>query len=508
MVWRTAAHLAALTAFASSCYETSGTHSSGDETSMGSDAEPTGQTGDGTSTPGDLEAWPPMGLSAVEGRHNVLAYEVTWLTRGPAPTRLEVDCGEAYRQSFRADAWVESHRVWVLGLLAGTSCLATAWDDRGDAPQATSVAFSVAQLPDYLPRMQAEVIDAAAIEPGWTLTNLTQQLDELSPPGAGLFDEQGRYRWYHRRTEATVGSDSDLRIVDEGVLMGGSGFLRSSIIGWDGQLRWQANFPSDHHIEQWGGAGRYLYLSESNVGCPDGVFGGGITWYDRFADEVLGHWGVCEHYEPPVYDRYFAHPNGIAVLPDQSAMLLSTRNQSLVFKFAIDQVRIDDGRAMPQMGELEWKLGYLGDFALTNDRWFAFQHAPEPQPDGHILLFDNGRGSKGLQMCTELESCPADAELRLWSRAVELELDETTMEATVVWQYRPDPDLFAEIWGDADRLPNGNTLVTFGQRDPELSSTIVEIDRDGREVWRLTSPLSWSWYRAQRVAPMFGVVGG
>ena len=37
---------------------------------------------------------------------------------------------------------------------------------------------------------------------------------------------------------------------------------------------------------------------------------------------------------------------------------------------------------------------------------------------------------------------------------------------------------------DADRLPNGNTLVTLRS----LNEVVLELDRDGKVVWELTRP--------------------
>ena len=81
------------------------------------------------------------------------------------------------------------------------------------------------------------------------------------------------------------------------------------------------------------------------------------------------------------------------------------------------------------------------------------QHDPKILPNGNLLLFDNGTGRP-------------QEDGGEYSRAIELALDEENMTAEAVWTYRHDPDLFCPIWSDADRLPNGNTLVVFGTRSP------------------------------------------
>lgn len=77
------------------------------------------------------------------------------------------------------------------------------------------------------------------------------------------------------------------------------------------------------------------------------------------------------------------------------------------------------------------------------------------------------------------------------------------MEYGVAWSWYPDPPIFCEIWGDADRLENGNTLITFGRRE-DLESHLVEVTPEGERAWELVTPPSWGWYRADRIDPLPG----
>jgi len=90
------------------------------------------------------------------------------------------------------------------------------------------------------------------------------------------------------------------------------------------------------------------------------------------------------------------------------------------------------------------------------------QHDATLLDNGNLLVFDNGERSAG-------------------SRAVEL--DPGTRE--VRWQYPAAgaPPLFSERFGTAQRLANGNTLITFS----ELGSAL-EVAPDHRVVWRFDSP--------------------
>jgi len=95
-------------------------------------------------------------------------------------------------------------------------------------------------------------------------------------------------------------------------------------------------------------------------------------------------------------------------------------------------------------GELEWP------------------HHPTLLENGHILVFDNGvhRG---------------------YSRI--LELDPVTER--IVWEYRSEPpeDFFSHSRGAAQRLDNGNTLITESDR-----GRVFEVTPKGEIVWRWQNP--------------------
>ena len=128
----------------------------------------------------------------------------------------------------------------------------------------------------------------------------------------------------------------------------------------------------------------------------------------------------------------------------------------------------------PDFSGVDWKLGGVGsDFTFPNPSdQFYHQHDVKMLPNGDILLFDNG------------QSRPDDQGGQ-YSRAEELKLDFTTMQATKVWEYRNVPDLFSSAVGSAVRLSNGNTVVDFGvdpvTEDPSIF-TVVEADPNGNPV--------------------------
>ncbi|MCZ6784389.1 MAG: aryl-sulfate sulfotransferase [Proteobacteria bacterium] len=89
-------------------------------------------------------------------------------------------------------------------------------------------------------------------------------------------------------------------------------------------------------------------------------------------------------------------------------------------------------------------------------------HDAQMLDDGHFLIFDNGLD-------------------RGWSRV--LELDPVTEE--VVWSYSGDKGsrFFTAQRGGAQRLPNGNTLVSVSNEGQAF-----EVTPDGEVVWRFGNP--------------------
>ena len=90
------------------------------------------------------------------------------------------------------------------------------------------------------------------------------------------------------------------------------------------------------------------------------------------------------------------------------------------------------------------------------------QHDPTLLDDGNLLVFDNRGRAEGA------------------SRVIEVEPDT----GHIVWRYPADGGgLFTECCGASQRLPNGNTLITYSE-----PGQAVEVTRDGTIVWEFHSP--------------------
>ena len=152
-------------------------------------------------------------------------------------------------------------------------------------------------------------------------------------------------------------------------------------------------------------------------------------------------------------------------------------------------------------GKIVWRLG--PDFSASGElraiRQIIGQHhahlIPKGLPGaGNLLVFDNG-GASGYGFANPIAPDGTGAFVRATSRV--LEINPVTLE--LAWSYT-NPRFFSTNISGAQRLPNGNTLVTAG-----AGGRMFEVTREGAIVWEYMYPLfggansSNAVYRAYRV---------
>lgn len=157
------------------------------------------------------------------------------------------------------------------------------------------------------------------------------------------------------------------------------------------------------------------------------------------------------------------HGNAIE-LDNDGNLMISSRHLSEITKIS------------RTTGNIIWRLGGIhNQFTFINDPiGFSYQHHIRRIANGNITLFDNGN----------YHPTP-------FSRAVEYSLDEINKTATLVWQYRNFPDIYGFAMGSAQRLKNGNTLISWGSANP----TMTEVTPSGDIALEMTLPPNIYTYR-------------
>jgi len=200
----------------------------------------------------------------------------------------------------------------------------------------------------------------------------------------------------------------------------------------------------------------------------------------------------------------WTHSNAIVYTADHN-LLLSMRHQSWVLK-----IDYQDGKGA---GDIMWKLGWEGDFAIaggdTTD-WFYAQHFPHLETTNGsgsqmtLAVFDNGnlRVAGNGQDCAVPFSPTSAATATCYSRATRFDVDETSMVATPTWQY---PTGFYSWWGGSiGTLSNGDLEFDMATVAGPPASEVMEITSDDapKKVWQL-NVAGANAYRAYRIPSLY-----
>ncbi len=236
---------------------------------------------------------------------------------------------------------------------------------------------------------------------------------------------------------------------------------------WDGRVLWEVRHPDHHHdgIRLRNGNVLLLCLAQLPQDLVSKIKGGmpgtehnGEMYADYLVEmttegKIVWEWRTWDHLNPEtdcitaIQERReeWTHGNGIAELPNGD-IVVSFRTISTVI--IIDR----------QTGTIIWKLGAPP---------LSGQHAPTPLPNGNLLVFDNGPHRLDHPMP--------------FSRVIEVEL----ATKQIVWRYqeRRESDFFSPRISNAQRLPNGNTLICEGD-----FGRIFEVTVFGELVWEFVNP--------------------
>ncbi len=197
-------------------------------------------------------------------------------------------------------------------------------------------------------------------------------------------------------------------------------------------------------------------------GGPTQVIAGHSILRQSADGSVNFQWSAWDHF---TLDDWVARPSNLSQTSQldfdhANSIELDPRGDYVVSFAAVTQVvKIDHAT-----GALRWRFGgRLNEFTLVGDPLggFGIQHDVRLLSNGDLLLFDNGN----------FHTPPE-------SRAVEYRLDTLAMTATLVWQSRHAPPLYAPFVGSVQRFQNGHTMIGYGAAD-----LMSEVSEDGTVIW-------------------------
>ncbi|MBZ0269988.1 aryl-sulfate sulfotransferase [bacterium] len=263
----------------------------------------------------------------------------------------------------------------------------------------------------------------------------------------------GVLTYYERSTDFSGyrALDSTYTVTDEWLPQGGWGELDSHDI----QL-----LPNGHAL--------LFYYDERPVdmsvvvpgGHPAAIVTGLVVQEVDAAKNVVFEWESWDHFEitdattldltAPSID--YVHCNAVELDTDGN-ILISSRHLDEITK--IDRAT----------GDIVWRMGgSRNEFTLVGDtQWYTRQHSVRRTDAGTLTVFDNGNLSTPQE-----------------SRVVEYQLDEVNKVATFVWEFRNTPAEYAAFTGSGQRLPNGNTLISWGPL-----GIVTEVRPDGSKAFEM-----------------------
>ena len=363
-------------------------------------------------------------------------------------------------------------------------------------------------LPAALQNVRLELSGDGTPPPGYLLTNITS----ADTAFAVAFDPTGALRWY-RGFPAQAGEHA---LACEQQPDGNFTLFVGSSSGWQpvagryyeftpagdsvGTYTAGAQYYTDPHEfllrGTRGSAGKTtVYLLGYDLRSMDlSTIGGGPT------QTVAGHsilrqsvdgtvefqWSAWDHF---TIDDWVARPPNLVPtaqldLDHANSIELDAAGDYVVSFAAVNQVvKIDHAT-----GALRWRFGgRRNQFTLVGDllSGFGIQHDVRFLPNGHLLLFDNGN-----------YHTPPE------SRAVEYSLDTLAMTATLVWEYRHSPPVYAPFVGSVQRFQNGHTLIGYG-----AAGIMTEVSADGVVVWEgrleVAGQLPTTFYRVRELPSLY-----
>lgn len=383
----------------------------------------------------------------------------------------QADATDAWLEfSFEDDFWEQSppqsgeigeHREVVLGLPTDTEVqvrIVNTMD--GDTVTSGIYTGTTGPLPGALHSADVYIFDDALASPErYMLTTIsvgTASYGYGGPCWVVITDRQGRYVWFWEVPDSRLSLFSQVSSDGTHIKFDGT-----THYVWASGVEpgiWSTTLDLEH----------FEYIELDQFGFTfDEIDGGLILYDDDQGDDSLierdadGNERVvfnCDDYMDSIGQwSASCSPNGIVWRPDTDTILWSMYNVDTVFE--IDRV---SGEMLRQFGQLSGGYTFVPPTSVVD-----YQHYANYTPEGNFFTSTHTLGENT-------------------QRASEWEVDDATQTLTEVWRYDDSP-YYAAYGGEAYRLSNNNTLISYG-----TDGATREVTYDKEVVWDIeweTGPL-------------------
>lgn len=276
----------------------------------------------------------------------------------------------------------------------------------------------------------------------------------------------GQVVWYFR-TQGTSSSYSRRANGNFVFLDGDRGLLEVNAAGQVVRQLAQQAHPGRriHHDATVTPRNTVLFIAEDTRTIDGRPITGEALWeWDPEVGTTVRRWSSFNELDPKLdwgtlsHDEDWLHANSVSMGP-RGNVILSFHYLNQVISIA------------PDFSRTEWRLGGVrGNISV--DEQFTGQHTAQSLADGRVLLFDNGYERTTTR----------------YSRAVEFQIEGSL--ARKIWEWRPPHDNWARILSSVRRLPNGNSVISFGTSQGFVEGATgpieaYEVKPDGFVAWHL-----------------------
>ncbi len=338
-------------------------------------------------------------------------------------------------------------------------------------------------------------------DPGQAFEGTTYFQAHVFHPGYFKVLMDGEVLWNRSQNGVIQGAGIGMDIMSDGKILTMFNNSHPTIIDTEtDETVWSDSAHKGHHTvaeTPWGSV--MTLLTENPVIdyppwnlCP--LYSDLIVEVDVPSGEILWEWHLINYLDPIAHHAEEACSNGFGVLDWSHCNTVKIVENYTYDGQTYDTVVILLSRELDTFwmidyatGDVIWSCGQHGDFGRKEppeEPLFNSSHEIDMMENGNFILFDNG-----------------EDRIPRVSRALEFAVDPVAGTAEEVWSWtEPDEVMFSPWGGDADRLPNGNTLVSNVQE-----ARIVEVTPSGDKVWQMDikhplNPNSYTVFMADRVS--------
>ena len=432
-------------------------------------------------TPGPGVSMVTLSASLVAKYPTVI--KVAWQTSGPSRGEVRYGLTASLEMGALADATLQtSHAATLKGLPAAADIHIRVEARPGDGSQC-SQAFTTIKtgvVPSSMPELTLATHDKSRAEGGFMVVPIIA----AGKGWVAILDSQGRYVWWHDEmgTRARLSLDRKAVLINTSangenhpgsitrIPLDGSPPVQTQLMGIHTdfvEVEHRKYASLGYQLRKFSNGARTL-LGETVIEASEGGTGK-VVWssFDQFTPDLSKTYSKGSYMADPNAESW-SHVNYISYDKGSNAYIVAARNLNSVIRISRATYKV------------EWSLG--GDQGSldvgTDTKMVSAPHSAQLL-SGAVLVFNNGELKPG-ECSDALEEALASG------------------KATRTWTYASASCHQISFLGEAWRLSNGNTLISWS-----TAGRLEEVAPDKKVVWSVQTKLGFGFGFMDRVKSLY-----